>query len=51
MFSQIGIVSSVNSKLVEDTIQEVIQTINTTAAKALIDDRIRVGNLDGEFDV
>ena len=51
MFSQIGIVSSVNSKLVEDTIQEVIQTINTTAAKALLDDRIRVVNLDGEFNV
>ena len=51
MFSQIGIVSAVNSKLVEDTIQEVIQTINTTAAAVLIDDKIRAVNLDGEFNV
>ena len=49
MFSQIGIVSAVNSKLVEDTIQEVIRTINVTDAQAVLDDRIPVANLEGEF--
>ena len=49
MFSKIGIVSAVNNKIVENTIQEVVKSINTTAGQAIVDDRIRVGNLEGDF--
>ena len=39
MFSQIGIVSAGNNNIIDNTVQEVIKSVNENAGQAILDDR------------
>ena len=49
MFSQIGIVSAGNNNIIDNTVQEVIKSVNENAGQAILDDRIQTDSLDGDF--
>lgn len=51
MFSQIGVVSAVNNKIINNTVQGVIKSINENAGQAVLDSRIRTHTLEGNFKI